>query len=121
METIAINPTVTGGHKSRFCTDTARNRKVRLDAQGECNLTTLKEILAKYNRDDPADGISISMIFRRALAVYRSHIAANEETPRLMAAERERMNRHTILPRVGRKKRVKPSDASDANPLTMSI
>lgn len=91
------NPTLKGksGRAQRHVNHSICIRNVRTDTLAERHLKTLGEVLAGATA---ADRVSVSMLMRRALAVYASHIAAVRETPVLIATEKLRVREGTNLP-----------------------
>ncbi len=80
------------GKLHRYATGTTCVRTLRTDQESEAALVTLRQVLAKAH-DKP----STSLLVRRALKIYRSHVAAmNQE-----AIERERVEvrQHSHVPR----------------------
>ncbi len=96
-----INPTITGGRQSRFVKDRIAVRNFRTDRQSEQHIQTLGVYLAGVGADVP----SISMLLRRAVAVYQDHLKAIAATPHLIEAEKKKVREGSILPSPDRKKK----------------
>ena len=91
------SPTLPGqsGRAQRHVDHSVCTRNVRTDSLAERHLKTLGEVLRGTSE---ADRVSVSMLMRRALAVYADHVAAVRETPALVAAEKLRVRQGTVLP-----------------------
>jgi hypothetical protein len=94
-----------GGLTQRHVEHSIATRNVRTDSTAEHHLKTLGEILRGY---EGTDTVSVSMLLRRALAVYASHVAAIEATPALYAEEMERVRQGSVIPSGRRRYKYKP-------------
>jgi hypothetical protein len=102
------SPTIPGqgGRSHRHVEHSHTTRNVRTDATAERHLKTLGEVLRGY---EEADTVSVSMLMRRALAVYFDHIKAIEATPSL-SEEFERVREGSVVPSGHRKYAHKPME-----------
>lgn len=83
------------GKTRRYANGTVATRHVRLDHQADLDLTQLQRILTGH---DDRDIVSVSLVCRRALAVFRDH---EDRLDRLsLAHERQCTRRNSHLPKL---------------------
>ena len=104
------NPTLTGGKLRRYVKVTDQTRNFRSNLQSEQHLQTLGTYLAGVDADVP----SVSMLLRRAVAVYRDHMRAIAANPPLLEAEKKKVREGTILPSVGKTRRARQAERATA-------
>lgn len=108
QQTEVANPK---GKTRRYATQVSGVKHVRVDREGEDVIKTLSNILAGY---DGRDTISVSLLLRRALSVYRDHVGALLTIPGALAIEKAVVRQHSRLPNVsGDKSRLsKPANSA---------
>ena len=91
------NPTLPGlgGRTRRRVEHSHTIRTFRTDSPAEQRLSTLGEVLRGL---EATDTVSVSMLLRRALAVYADHVAAVQATPAMYAEEMERVRQGSVIP-----------------------
>lgn len=96
------DPTKAGKHR-RFATNTQALRHFSSDTPTERAIVTLREWLA--GRAESGDVVSVSLLARRAIAVYQSHVAAMAAPA--LAHERAVIRRGSRMPNPHPRKRKK--------------
>jgi hypothetical protein len=91
------NPTLPGlgGRTRRRVEHSHTVRTFRTDSPAEQRLYTLGAVLRGF---EATDTVSVSMLLRRALAVYADHVAAVQATPALIAEEMDRVRQGSVIP-----------------------
>jgi hypothetical protein len=97
------DPNLAGKHR-RFATNTQALRHFSSDTPTERAIVTLREWLA--GRVESGDVVSVSLLARRAIAVYLSHCAAMYRDGTL-AGEREALRKNSRMPNPNPRKRAK--------------
>ena len=100
------DPAKAGKHR-RYSTGTQALRHFSSDTPTERAIVTLREWLA--GRVESGDVVSVSLLARRAIAIYLSHCAALYRAGNL-AGERDEVRRGSKMPNPNPRKR-KPSPA----------
>lgn len=98
MHVMNANPTThpdLSGGRQRHVLGTTAIRPIRLDAQSDATLASLKRVLAGKK---PGDIASVSLIARRALAVYWGRVAQCLTDAHALEAERLAVRNHSKMP-----------------------
>lgn len=96
------NPTLnleTNGRRRRHIIHSEAVRTFKSDRGTEQNVTTLRRWL---DGQKVGDVVSMSMLARRALSLYASHVTALSDDPEALAGERSAVRQGTRLPRLRR-------------------
>lgn len=116
MHDSSLNPTkdpnLAGKHR-RYALNTQTVRKFSSDRQTERTLMSLKAWLA--GKVERADVVSVSLLARRALAVYLDHCAALNVAGNL-DREREDIRKNSKLPNLNPRKSVKKTQKQTPTP-----
>jgi hypothetical protein len=105
----SVNPSISGRAR-RWVIHSVEVVRARLDQPTRDTLAHLKRAFVGAK---PTDSISNSMLFRRALAVYRQYVGRLEEDPRQMEAERLLLTQSTQLPKTSKSSAASPAKAPD--------
>lgn len=92
----------TSGKGRRYCTHTSTMRHARLDLSSDKALSWCRQQLAVL--DNPKDATSISLVVRRAVRLYQSHLQDIIGDPERFAWERSRVRDLSQLPGRPRKR-----------------
>lgn len=97
-----LNPATSlrlNGKTRRYANGTVATRHLRLDREADANLAYLQHALTG---DSSGDFVSISLVCRRALDVFRSHVAALNRDA--LQQEQRRVRDRSQMPRLKKKK-----------------
>ena len=104
MHQTTANPTTDpalAGRKQRHALGTVAWRHVRLDLQSDLTLANLKEALTGPTPDDVA---TVSLVVRRALAVYWQRVGQRLTDAHALEAERLAVRQHSRMPKRSKRK-----------------
>lgn len=96
------HPALAGRSRRHATGQTAAIRTFRADVTTERTLKTLREWLAGVVAE--GDVVSVSLLVRRAIEVYKSHVAALAQTPGALAYEKAAVRQNSHLPNRRKKK-----------------
>jgi hypothetical protein len=103
------NPALSG-HARRFVIQSVDVVHARIDRETKDTETFLKRL---FTGPKATDAISTSMLFRRALAVYRQFVSGIQSDPKRLEAERGELTKNTTLPRQNRRTEAGVTNPSD--------
>jgi hypothetical protein len=87
------------GKTRRYANGTYATRHVRLDYEADRNLAHLQRVLTGEN---PSDVVSISLVCRRALEIFRNHVSSLEDGASLQI-ERRKVRERSHVPAIRKK------------------
>jgi hypothetical protein len=105
----SVNPAISGRAR-RWVIHSVEVVRARLDQPTRDTLAHLKRA---FRGAKPTDTVSNSMLFRRALVVYRQYVARLEEDPRQMETERLLLTQNTQLPKASKATEASPAKTPD--------